>query len=102
MYKDIISYQLAENKTESDLLQAADAVLTKWMTKLPGFVSWEIHKTENGYSDIVIWENRESAQNGEQSMKNDIPTELSMQWQSCYDFSTITGSKLESIKIFKK
>lgn len=102
MYKDIMSYELAAGKTESDLLAAAERVLEKWMSRLDGFVPWEIHKTASGYGDIVTWQDKAPADEGERSMQNDIPEELSAAWQSNYDFGTIKGEKLESVFVFKK
>ena len=48
MYKDIISYRLAEGVSEEHLLDVADEVLSGWMSKQAGFVKWEIHRNSEG------------------------------------------------------
>ena len=44
VYKDIISYRLAEGVSEEHLLKVAAEVLSGWMSKQAGFVKWEIHR----------------------------------------------------------
>lgn len=54
MYKDLISYELAEGKTQEQLLDVAQRIIVEWMKKLPGFIKWEIHESDNGvFYDIV-------------------------------------------------
>ena len=62
MYKDIISYELAENTTQEQLLQIAKRIVNEWMKKQPGFMKWEIHTDNDGrYTDIVYWRSQEDA-----------------------------------------
>ena len=44
MYKDIISYKLAEGVAEEHLFKIAGEIVKSWMSSQPGFISWEIHK----------------------------------------------------------
>ena len=56
MYKDIITYELAEGITEEHLLEVAQDIIDNQMKNLQGFISWEIHKGEDAqYTDIVSW-----------------------------------------------
>ena len=92
MYKDIITYELAEGVSEEHLLKAAETVKTDWMAKLDGFENWEIHKDNDGnYHDIVYWESREAAKNAEQQMGN-IPDGGA--WFSCYKEGSIKSQNL--------
>lgn len=91
-YKDIITYELAEEVTEEHLLKVAERVKNEWMKKQPGFISWEIHRNSNGeYVDIVYWESRETAKNAEKEMGN-IPN--GEEWMSCYQAGTIKSNNL--------
>lgn len=71
MYKDIISYKLAEGIREEHLLKVAKQIIDSWMSKQPGFIKWEIHSNnEGGYTDIVYWESKEAAKDSEKEMVN--------------------------------
>lgn len=99
MYKDIISYQLAANVTEQELLTVADRILNEWMGNQPGFIRWEIHKdSEDGYTDIVYWESKEAAQKAEKEMKN-IPD--ASEWFDCYLEGSIKSEHLNQIAVFR-
>lgn len=95
MYKDIINYQLAENITETHLLQVGKVVLESWMNKLPGFISWEINKNADGsYTDIVCWSSEKDIENAEKQMVN-VPNAEA--WLSCYEKKSISSRKLRSL-----
>lgn len=54
MFKDLISYELADGIDEEHLLSVAKKIIEEWMNKLPGFQAWEICKQEDGsYTDVV-------------------------------------------------
>lgn len=97
MYKDLISYQLADGITEAHLLEVAQEIIDNWMKKLPGFISWEITKHENGYTDIVTWESAAAAKNAEKEMAN-IPN--SMAWYACYKMESISSQHLTTVGSF--
>lgn len=99
MYKDIIHYKLADGVTEDQLLKAAAEILETWMKDLEGFISWEIGKTEDGYTDIVSWVDKESAKKAEEKMK-ELPQDNA--WYACYDFSTIFSENLDSLFKYDK
>lgn len=95
MYKDIISYKLAEGITKEHLLAVSSEVVQHWMRKQPGFVKWEIHRNKNGdYTDIVYWESKEAAQNAEKEMGN-IPN--AKDWFACYEPGSINSINLTQI-----
>jgi hypothetical protein len=100
MYKDIIHYQLAEGVSEKQLIQAAEKIINSWMKNQPGFVSWEITKSDQEYIDIVTWKSKETAKKAEQSMQTDLPSDNP--WYACYDFSTIKSNNTNQIKKFTK
>lgn len=53
MYKDIITYELAENATKEQLIKIAKQIVNDWMKNQVGFIKWEIHTNSNGtYTDI--------------------------------------------------
>ncbi len=97
MYKDIISYQLAEGITEEHLLGVAQDIIDNWMKKLEGFESWEITKNQDGYTDIVSWRSETDAQNAEKEMAN-IPN--AMAWFACYKQGSISTKKSLVLKSF--
>jgi hypothetical protein len=99
MYKDIISYQLAENITEEHLLSIANQIIKDWMNKQLGFQKWEIHKNSDGsYTDIVHWDSEESAKKAEAEMVH-IPN--AAEWYSCYVEGTISSKKLHTVAEYK-
>lgn len=98
MYKDLISYELAEGKTKEQLLDVAQRIIDEWMKKLPGFIKWEIHESDNGvHYDIVYWEDEASAKNAEKEMMN-IPN--AAEWYGCYKPETISGKKMRLLREF--
>lgn len=92
MYKDLISYELAENISEEHLIKIAKQIINSWMSKQKGFIKWEIHKTkENSYTDIVYWESEKDAKEAEKNMVN-IPD--ANEWYKCYKEGSISSKKL--------
>ena len=99
MYKDIISYKLAENISEEHLLSVCKDIVKNWMSKQSGFVRWEIHKNNNGvgYTDIVYWESKNDAKKAETNMVN-APNANS--WYSCYEKDSISSQNLDLLVVF--
>ena len=99
MYKDVISYRLAENVSDDRLLEVARDVLESWMRQQPGFVKWEIHKESDGsYTDIVYWDSKDAAKNAEADMAN-IPN--ASDWFSCYEEGSISSKNLYHLATFR-
>ncbi len=98
MYKDIISYELAEGKSEEHLLNIAGKIVESWMKNLPGFIKWEINRGKgNVYTDIVYWQSEADAKNAEKEMAN-IPN--AGEWYECYKEGSISFKNLSLIKEF--
>jgi hypothetical protein len=98
MYKDLISYELAEGVSKEKLIKAAEKVVSEWMNKMPGFIKWEIHSTkEGGFLDIVYWESKEDAMHAEKEMVN-IPN--AGDWFACYKEGTISSKNVTVIAQF--
>lgn len=98
MYKDIISYKLADGVSEEHLLKIAGQIVNDWMKKLPGFVKWEIHKNQDmSFVDIVYWNSTEDAKNAEKEMAN-IPN--AGEWYACYKEGSIRSQNLNQIAQF--
>ena len=100
MYKDIISYQLADGIDEKHLLNVASGIIESWMSKQVGFIKWEIHKNanDNSYTDIVYWESEADAKNSEKDMMN-IPN--AGDWFACYKEGSINSLNLQQVGSFK-
>ena len=99
MFKDIISYKLAQNVTEDHLLSVASNVLKNWMSLQSGFVKWDIHKDSEGeYTDIVYWESPDAAKAAQADMVN-IPN--ANEWFSCYEEGSISSKNLHLVATFK-
>ena len=99
MYKDVISYKLAENVSDDRLLKVASDVLENWMNKQPGFIKWEIHtESDGGYTDIVYWESKDAAKKAEADMVN-IPN--AGEWFSCYEEGSISSKNLYHVATFR-
>lgn len=98
MYKDVISYELAENVSQEHLIKVANRIVNDWMKPLPGFIKWEIHGNADGsFTDIVYWESKEAVQNAEKEMVN-IPN--AGEWFSCYKEGSISSKKLTLVATF--
>ncbi len=99
MYKDVISYRLAENVSEETLLKVAAEVLASWMTKQEGFIRWEVHREGDGsYTDVVYWDSEDAAKKAEADMVN-IPN--SKDWFYCYDEGSISTKHLHHVTTFE-
>jgi hypothetical protein len=98
MYKDIITYELAEGKTKEQLLEIAKQIVNDWMKSQDGFIKWEIHTSgEGSYTDIVSWQSKEDAKKAEKEMVN-IPN--ASDWYGCYKEGTISSENLTTIAEF--
>ena len=99
MYKDVISYKLAEKISEDRLLEVAEAVLESWMSKQEGFVKWEIHRnSDRDYTDIVYWNSKDAADKAQADMVN-IPN--AGDWFSCYEEGSISSKNLYHVATFE-
>ena len=100
MYKDIITYKLAQGITEAHLLTVASEIIESWMNKQKGFINWEVHNTseEGTYTDIVTWESKESAKAAEAKMMQ-VPN--GMAWFACYEKGSIKSKNLVRVGEFK-
>ena len=98
MYKDIITYELADGITEEHLKKVAIQILEEWMEKLPGFVSWELNKSgDDKYVDIVCWESKEAAMSANREMAN-IPN--AGEWYACYKKESISAQNITTVAAF--
>lgn len=97
MYRDLIKYELADGVSEEQLLKISKQIVQEWMKNLDGFISWEIHNSEDGYMDIVTWESKESAKNAEKEMVK-IPNAGA--WYGCYKEGSIKSTHLTGIAQF--
>lgn len=98
MYKDIISYRLADGVTHEQLLDVAQRIIDAWMRDLDGFVSREILQGSDGqYTDIVTWESPDVAHAAERAMQS-IPN--AAERYECYDASTISSSGMTLLATF--
>lgn len=96
MYKDIISYELAEGITQDQLLKIADDVLENWMKNQPGFIKWEINTNDaDGFTDVVYWKSKEHAKKAELDMIN-IPN--AGDWFGCYKEGSISSHNITLLK----
>ena len=99
MYKDLITYQLAEGITENHLLSVAQKVVDSWMNAQKGFIKWEITKDKEGnFMDIVYWKSVEDAKKAELDMMN-IPN--AADWFACYEEGSINSKNLTTIGEFE-
>ena len=95
MYKDIITYELADNASEEYLLKIAKQIVNDWMKHQPGFIKWEIHSnSDQSFTDIVHWETAQNAKDAEKEMAN-IPN--ATQWYGCYKKGSISSKNLHLI-----
>lgn len=98
MYKDIISYELAEGTSAEKLIAIAGQIVKDWMKNQKGFVRWEIHTNSDGsYTDIVYWNSKEDAKEAEKQMAN-IPN--AGDWYGCYKPGTISSKNLTMVAEF--
>jgi hypothetical protein len=98
MYKDIITYELADQVSQEQLLKIAGQIVNDWMKDQAGFINWEIHTNSDGsYTDIVYWASREDAKNAELTMGN-IPN--AGDWFACYKEGTISSKNLSQVAKF--
>lgn len=98
MYKDIITYELADNKTKEELINIAQQIVNDWMKNLVGFIKWEIHTNSDGsYTDIVSWRSKEDAKLAEKEMVN-IPN--AEDWFACYKPTTISSKNFTLVAEF--
>jgi len=98
MYKDIISYELADNITKEHLLKVAQQVFTDWMKNQKGFIKWEIHTDKEGnFTDIVYWQSKEDADLSTKDMAN-IPN--AGDWYGCYKEGSIKSKNLSVVGSF--
>lgn len=101
MYKDVISYQLADGISQTHLLKVAGDIIESWMNKQPGFIRWEIHKDTSDtetYTDIVFWQSEQDAKNSEKEMAN-MPN--AGDWFACYKEDSINNHNLQQVGSFE-
>ena len=58
-----ISYKLAKSVSSQDFLLASEKVNSEFMSKQKGYISWKVLIDGDIWSDLLIWETKEDAQN---------------------------------------
>ncbi len=82
MYKDFISYKLAEGISKEHLLKITTRIGKEWLKKQKGFVSWTINEEKDGsFIDLVCWQSKEHAKVAKKNMQNIKKIE---EWCHCY------------------
>lgn len=98
MYKDLITYELAENTTIKQLIKVAQQIVDDWMKNQDGFIKWEINtNNDDSYTDIVYWNSKGDAKKAEKEMVN-IPN--AADWYACYKEGSISSKNLTTLAAF--
>ncbi len=99
MYIDQISYELKDGISEDKLMEVSSLVYADWMSRLDGFISWQICKnSKDKYTDLVYWKDEKSARASEKLMSNMAHAE---EWMNIYKPGSISSSPLHTLKIFE-
>ncbi len=90
MYKDLITYKLADEITHEHLLEVAQKVRDSRMSKQDWCLWREITTDSDGeFHDIVTWNSKEDAEKANTDMPN---ADHAQEWFACYDMSSIKSS----------
>lgn len=60
----IFSYKLKKNVSEEEFMEKTKALHDEVISKAQGFISWEHYVQKDTWTDFVLWESEEDAQNG--------------------------------------
>lgn len=59
----IFSYKIKKNVTEDEFIEKTQKLHDEIISKAKGFISWEHYVQDNTWTDFVLWENEEDANN---------------------------------------
>ncbi len=71
----IFSYKLKKNVSEEQFIQRTQALHDTVISKADGFISWEHYRQGDVWTDFVLWETEEDAQNATEVGKGKEATE---------------------------
>ena len=60
----IFSYKLKKNVSEEQFIELTRKLHDEVISKAKGFISWEHYLQDNVWTDFVLWETQEDAENG--------------------------------------
>ena len=59
----IFSYKIKKNVTDEEFIEKTKSLHDEVISKAKGFISWEHYVQENTWTDFVLWESEEDANN---------------------------------------
>ncbi|SJZ78633.1 hypothetical protein [Anaerorhabdus furcosa] len=60
----IITYKLKKGVDEEDFIDATQCLHDEVLSKAKGFIFWQQYKQESTWTDFVMWESTDDANNG--------------------------------------
>jgi hypothetical protein len=71
MIIEITTYKLAEGVTHEDFMKASDEFNKNYCARCKGLIRRHVLKTEDGYSDIILWETKEDVERVQKTFLED-------------------------------
>lgn len=59
----IFSYKIRKNVTKDEFIEKTQKLHDEVISKAKGFISWEHYVQDNTWTDFVLWESEEAANN---------------------------------------
>ena len=59
----IFSYKIKKNVTDEEFIEKTKSLHDEFISKAKGVISWEHYVQENTWTDFVLWESEEDANN---------------------------------------
>lgn len=59
----IFSYKIKKNVTKDEFIEKTQKLHDEVISKAKGFISWEHYVQDNTWTDFVLWESEEDANN---------------------------------------
>lgn len=89
------SYKLKKGVTQDDFIEATKKLHDEIISKAKGFISWEHYLQGDTWTDLVLWETLEDANNGTTAAEG---SELSKNFYAMIQMNTCKALISEYIK----
>lgn len=95
-----VSFKLKKGASVPDFLLAAEKLNNEFISKQPGYISWQQAVDGDTWADLITFETPEDLKRFEEASQT--PDELALQFYSFININSCKGHKLSVQKHYKK
>ncbi len=87
---EVVEYSLVAGVTDETYKAAQQKAKDEFLSKQPGFISWEVYKGDGSMLDVVKWESKEHADNAQNEFRAQMESDALKDFVAAADHESIS------------